>query len=135
MTGTAVSAQPLITAIAAAVTAGGVAFGDGVRPGSATTRYVVAWFDAGTIDDRTLTSRDGFAVVGTFHAYGQTPEAARFANSVLTGALLGLHRQAVAGRLVRLPEQLTALPLQRDDNLSPSLFDVVSEWRIRTTPA
>jgi hypothetical protein len=36
---------------------------------------------------------------------------------------------------VLMPEQLTSLPLQRDDDLNPPLFDAVSEWRIRTTPA
>jgi hypothetical protein len=34
-----------------------------------------------------------------------------------------------------MPEQLTSLPLQRDDKLSPPLFDAICEWRFRTSPA
>lgn len=132
MTAPVATAQPVIDAVKAALTAVGVAFGDGVKPSTATTRYIVAWFDAGTVEDRSLRSRDGFSVVGTFHCYGQTPEAARFAYKALTTALLGLHRQAVGDRVALMPEQLTALPLQRDDALNPPLFDAISEWRIRT---
>ena len=132
---TVTSAQPLIDALKAAVTSAGVAFGDGVKPSPATTRYIVAWFDAGSVVDASLKSRDGFTLVGTFHCYGSTPEAARFANKVLTGAVLGLRNQVVGTRTVLAPEQLTSLPLQRDDDLSPALFDAVCEWRFPTTAA
>jgi hypothetical protein len=130
----AVAAKPVIDALKAAVEAGAVAFGDGRKPAGATTRYVVAWFDAGTVTDRSLRSRDGWECVGTFHAYGTTPDAARFASDVLTGAVLGLAGQTIAGRTVRMPEQLTARPLDRDDDLDPPLFDAISEWRFRTSP-
>jgi hypothetical protein len=129
------TAQPVIDALKAALQTAGVTLGDGVKPVGATSRYIVAWFDAGTIDDRSLASRDGFSLVGTFHCYGSTPEAARFASQALTAAVLGLHRQQIGGRAVLMPEQLTSLPLQRDDNLNPPLFDAVSEWRFRTSPA
>ena len=129
----ATAAQPLIDAVKAAVTAGGVAFGDGAKPAGATTRYIVAWFDAGAVGDDSLATRDGFSIVGTFHCYGQTPEAARFAYRVLTDAVLGLNGATAGSRRLAMPEQLTALPLQRDDDLSPALFDAICEWRFRTT--
>jgi hypothetical protein len=127
--------QPVIDALRTALAADGVAFGDGAKPKTATTRYVVAWIDAGTVDDWSLLSRDGFSLVGTFHCYGETPEAARFANSKLTAAVLALAGQVLGGRMALMPENLTSLPLQRDDDLNPPLFDAVSEWRIRTTQA
>jgi hypothetical protein len=130
-----VTSQPLIDALDAAVTAAGVAFGDGRKPSDATTRYIVAWFDAGSITDRSLRSRDGFSAVGTFHCYGQTPEAARHAYRVLADVILSLYRAEVGGRVLLMPEQLTSLPLQRDDNLTRPLFDAVCEWRFRTSPA
>jgi hypothetical protein len=128
-------AQLLITALKAALNTAGVALGDGVKPSTTSSRYIVAWFDAGTVDDSSLRSRDGFTMVGTFHCYGTTPEAARFAYRALTGAVLSLAGQTLGSRVVWMPEQLTSLPLQRDDNLSPALFDAVCEWRFRTTPA
>lgn len=135
MTAPALDAQPLIAALKAALNTAGVALGDGVKPSTTSSRYIVAWFDAGTVSDSSLRSRDGFALVGTFHCYGQTPEAARFAYRALTAAVLAMRGQPVGDRMVLAPEQLTALPLQRDDNLSPALFDAVCEWRIPTCPA
>lgn len=126
--------QPLVDALRTALTGAGIAFGDGRMPNGATTRYIVAWFDDGTVTDRSLLSRDGWSAVGTFHCYGQTPEAARYAYRALTDAALGLHGQTVGGRTVLMPEQLTSLPLSRDDDLDPPLFDQIAEWRFRTTP-
>lgn len=129
---------PLVAALKTAVESGGasgVPFGDGRKPATVTTRYIVAWFDAGAVDDSSLRSRDGLTITGTFHCYGQTPDAARFANARLTSSVLGLVGVTVGGRVLMMPEQLTAVPLQRDDNADPPMFDVISEWRFRTTPA
>jgi DNA-binding PucR family transcriptional regulator len=126
------SVQPFVDALKTALAASSVALGDGVKPSTATTRYIVAWFNAGTVTDSSLLSRDGFTVVGTFHCYGQTPEAARFAYRALTAAVLALAGQTLGDRMALMPEQLTALPLQRDDDLSPPLYDAVCEWRIPT---
>lgn len=132
------NAGPIVAAVKAAVESGGasgVPFGDGVMPSNATTRYIVAWFDPGRVDDRTLRSRDGWSAVGTFHCYGLTPDAARFANDKLTVAILGLHLQTVGGRVLLMPEQVSTVPLQRDDDADPPVFDAISEWRFRTSPA
>lgn len=117
------------------LTAKGVAFGNAKKPANATSRYIVAWFDAGTVSDRSLRSRDGFSQVGVFHCYGQTPEASQFAYDALTSAVLGLRGATVDGRVLLMPEQLTARPLDRDDDLNPPLFDAICEWRFRTSPA
>lgn len=129
-----VTSQPIVAALDAAVTAAGVAFGDGLKPTDATTRYVVAWFPPGKVEDSSLRSRDGFSVVGTFHCYGQTTEAARIANRVLTEAILSLRGQIIGGRQLMAPEQLSDA-WNRDDDLTPPMFDAISEWRFGTTPA
>ena len=129
------SVQPLVAALKSAVETAGVAFGDGKKPATATTRYIVAFFDGGTVTDRSLRSRDGWSAVGTLHCYGQTPDAARFAYQALTAAVLGLRGASVGDRVLLMPEQLVSLPLQRDDKADPPLFDQISEWRFRTSPA
>lgn len=125
--------QPLIDAVKAAVVAGGVAIGDGIKPANATTRWLVAWFDGGTIDDRSLRSRDGFTLTVTLHGFGLSPEAARFAIRKARDGILGLHRAVVDGRTVQMPEQLVGLPMQRDDDVDPPLFLQIDEWRIKTS--
>jgi hypothetical protein len=123
---TVVDPQPLVLAVKAAVEAAGVAFGDGAKPVVTGSRpWVVAWFDAGQVDDRSLRSRDGWSMVGTFHCLGLTPESARIAARALRGALLGLHLASVGGRTVQMPENVTSLPLQRNDDVNPPLFDVI----------
>lgn len=117
-----------------ALAAKSIAFGNGRKPADASTRYIVAWFDAGAVKDRSLRSRDGFSQVGTFHCYGQTVEAAQFAYDALTAAVIALNGATVNGRRLMMPEQLTTLPVQRDDALNPPLFDFVCEWRFGDTP-
>ena len=131
---TVVDPQPLISAIKAAVESRGVAFGDGRKPTALGTKpWVVAWFDSGVVDNRSMASRDGWSMVGTFHSYGLTVESARIANRALRNAVLDLHGATVGGRTVHMPEHLTSLPMQRDDDTDPPLFDVIDEWRIRTS--
>lgn len=129
-----VDPQPVVAAVKAAVEALGVAFGDAQKPTALAGRpYVVAWFDAGTVDDRSLLSRDGWSIVGTFHSVGLTPEAARIAARAVRTAVLGLHRTVIGGRGVLMPENLSSLPLQRDDDVNPPIFDQIDEWQIRTS--
>lgn len=127
--------QPLVAALKAAIESGdtaGVPFGDGKKPDTSSTRYVVAFFDGGRVEDRTLRSRDGWSTVMTAHCYGPSPDGARYAYEHLQWSVLGLRGQVIAGRPLLMPEQLTALPLQRDDSTDKPLFDQISEWRFRT---
>jgi hypothetical protein len=131
-----VTAQPLVAAIASGMTSAGVAFGDGVKPAvSGTKPWVVGWFDAGTIDNRSMRSRDGWSCVATFHSFGLTAESARIANRALRTVVLGLHRAAVGGRVLLMPENLVSVPMSRDDDVDPPLFLQIDEWRFRTSPA
>jgi hypothetical protein len=131
---TIVNPQPVILAVKAAVEAAGVAFGDAKKPAVLAGRpWVLAWFDAGTVGDRSMVSRDGWATVGTFHSYGLTPESSRIAARAVRAAVLGLHRTTIDGRVVQMPVNLTSLPMQVDYDVDPPLFDVVDEWQIRTS--
>lgn len=129
------NAQPLVQAIKTAVESAGIPFGDAHRPviTDPNSPWVVGWFDAGMVDDRSMKFRDGWSLVGTFHSLGRTPHAARIAAKAVRTAILGLHLSAIDGRTVLMPENLTSLPMQRDDDEQPPLFDVIDEWRIRTT--
>jgi hypothetical protein len=91
----------------------------------------VGWFDAGTIDNRSLRSRDGWVCVATFHSFGLTPESARIANRVIRGVVLALHRTVIGGRTVQMPENLVSVPMSRDDDADPAQFLQIDEWRIR----
>lgn len=133
MTAPVVDAQPIVAAIKAAL-AGDVLLGEGVKPKNVGDEpYVVAFFDAGTVGNRSLVSRDGWSLVGTFHASGLTPESARVAVRKLRAAILGLHLTTVGGRTLLMPEHLSGTPMQRDDDADPPLFIQIDEWRFRTS--
>lgn len=135
MTAPVVNASPLIDAIKTAVTTAGVAFSEGRKPTvDAGKPWIVAFFDAGQVEDRTLLSRDGWSMIGSFQCAGLTPESARFAARKLRGALLGMRGQVFDGRALHLPSHLGPLPLQRDDDADPVVFIQIDEWRFRTTP-
>lgn len=135
MTVTAVNPQPLIDAIKAAVELLGVRFGDGKEPArNGTLPWIVAWFDAGTYTARSLLGGDGWSTVGVFHCCGLTPASARIAVRRLSTALYGLHSTDIGGRTVHMPQQLSATPLDRDDDADPPVFVQVVEWRLRTSP-
>lgn len=132
MTAIVVDAQPLIDAIKAGVTAAGVAFAEGKKPqGVGNKPYIVAFFDSGTIGDRSLRSRDGFSVYGSFQCAGLTPESARFAVRKLRAVVLALGGTTVGDRTVQLPTHEIALPMSRDDDADPPLFVQIDEWRFR----
>lgn len=132
VTAPTVDASPLIDAIKSAVTNAGLAIAEGKKPTVAAGRpYVVAFFDAGTVTDRTLRSRDGWQMYCSFQCAGLTPESARFAVRKLRDAVLALRGTVVAGRTVAMPVHEPALPMQRDDDADPVLFIQIDEWRIR----
>ena len=125
-----VDPQPLIAAVKAAVA--GVAYAEGKKPTvAAGAPYVVAWFDAGTVGNRSLRSRDGFSLVGTFNCYGSTPESVRIAVGKVRAGVMSLFGDVVAGRTVQMPEHLAGPPMQRDDDVAPPLWWQTDEWRFR----
>lgn len=136
MTTPILSSQPLVDAVIANVQARGVPFGDGKVPTRDGTKpWVVGWFDSGTTDDDSLRGADGWFIDLTAHCLGLSAEAARVAAAHLTIALRELYGTVVSGRVVHRPEQLTALPVARDDTQSPAQWDAVVEWRLRTSAA
>ncbi len=135
MTAPVVDAGPLIDAVKAAVTGAGVLIAEGRKPANVGTRpYVVAFFDSGTVGDRTLLSRDGWSLYCSFQCAGLTPESARFAVTKLRGAIRSLHLAKVDGRTVQMPVHEFPAPMTRDADGDPSLFIQIDEWRLRTTP-
>lgn len=129
-----VSAQPLVEAIEAAIAAQSLAVGNGEKPAvAAGLPYVVAWFDAGTVGDRSLRSRDGFALTAVFQVYGFDPDSVQGAVPKVRAAVLGLHGTEVDGRRVKMPVNLSSPPMERDDKADPQLWWQVDEWRFRTS--
>lgn len=134
MTVPVVDAQPLVDAITAAVTAQGVAIGDGEKPTVATgLPWVVAWAGGGLVDDRSMRFRDGFTLTVPFQVFGLDPDSVRWAVRKLRAALLGLHLTVVDGRTVQMPVNEPPPPMSRDDDADPPLWMQYDEWRFRTT--
>lgn len=134
MTAPVVDPRPVVDAIESALLAGGVVFGDSVKPADVGAKpYVVGFFDAGTVTDKTMRSRDGWAIVGSFHCSGLSPDSSRFAVLKLRAAILGLRGQTLGGRIAQMPEHLVGRPMGRDDDADPPLFIAYDEWRIRLT--
>ena len=132
MTAPVVDVQPLVAAVKAAVI--GVSVGEGKKPTVAAGKpYVVVWFDAGAVDNRSLRSRDGLALTATFQCYGATPESVRVAVRRVREGVASLHRAVVEGRTLHLPEHLAGPPMQRDDDVQPPLWWQTDEWRFRTS--
>ena len=126
----------LTNAITPTLAAVGVAVGVGKQPADVGTKpFVVIWPDAGVRSALTMKANDGNAETWVCHCYGLTEDSASIALAKLTTAIYGLHRQIVGGRLVQYPEQLSAVPLSRDDDVNPPLFDLTVEWRFSTSPA
>lgn len=126
----------LTTAVASVLTADGVAVGIGKRPAATGTKpFVVIWPDGGMRSAVTMRANDGLVETWVIHHYGLTEESAAVALRKTTDAIYGLHRQIIGGRLVQWPEQLSALPLSRDDDVDPPLYDLAVEWRISTSLA
>lgn len=134
MTTPTVNAQPVIDAVRSAVTAAGVPFGDSKMPTRDGTKpWVVAWFDPGTVGARTMRGGDGWSTVGTFHCYGLTADSARIAARIVADAVRGLRGAPAAGRAITITEQLTSLPVSRDDAVNPPTYDAIVEWRLTLT--
>lgn len=126
-------------AVKAATIAAGVAAEIGGRPKDADPKkpLVVIWPDGPVRTAAKLSDSLGTeTTVLVCHCAGLTPEAAAIAERALFTAVTGLYRQTVDGQVVdRMPVQDWAQPMKRDDTVSPALYDLPVEWRIRTSPA
>ena len=132
MTAPVVDAEPLITAIKGAVTAAGVLIADSRKPdGVGNKPYIVAFFDAGRVEDKSLRSRDGFSLYASFQCAGLEPWSARFAVHRLRQAVLSMAGTSVGGMTVLMPSHEYPGPMTRDDDADPALFVQIDEWRFR----
>lgn len=126
----------LTSAVATSLTAAGIAVGVGKQPANVGTKpFVVIWPDGGMQSPVTMKANDGLSEAWVCHCYGLTEESAAVALRKLREVVYGLHRQIIGGRMVQYPEQLSALPLSRDDDVVPPLYDLAVEWRISTSLA
>jgi hypothetical protein len=104
-------------------------------PGTARKPWVVIWPDAGVRSAVTMKANDGYAETWVCHCFGLTPDSAAVAARLLTAAIYNLHQDIVRAGWCSSPEQTSAVPLQRDDDADPPLWNYVMEWRLRTSPA
>lgn len=133
---TVVDAQPFADVIGAALDAQGIAHAEGRKPTvAAGLPYVVWWLDAGSVEDRSLRSRDGFSLVLVLQCYGFNPDAVRFAVRKGRAAVAGLAGAVAGDRVLMVPEQTPPPPMTRDDDADPPIWWQSDEWRLRTSPA
>jgi hypothetical protein len=131
-----VDAQPYADAIKAALTAQGIAHDEGRKPTvAAGLPYIVWWLDPGSVEDRSMRSRDGFSLVVVLQCYGFGPDAVRFALRKGRLAVASLASATVAGRVLMVPSQDPPPPMQRDDGADPPLWWQSDVWRLHTSPA
>jgi len=136
VTAPVVDAQPFADAIGAALTVQGIAHAEGRKPTvAAGLPYIVWWLDAGTVEDRSLRSRDGFSLVLVLQCYGLSVDAVRFAVRKGRSAVLSLSHATVGGRVLMVPEHSPGPPMSRDDDADPPIWWQSDEWRLRTSPA
>lgn len=113
-----------------------VPLGYGRQPTRVGTKpWVVAWPDAGNVYAATMRWTDGEDLTITFRQYGLTPESAAVADRRVKTACFAQLNTVVDGRRVFAVEQLTAVPLAREDEQDPPVFVYVTEFRFRSTPA
>lgn len=114
----------------------GIPLGYGKQPTRVGTKpWVVAWPDAGTVYAATMKWNDGRDLTITFRCYGLTPESAAVAVRRVESAAYAQAYTTVDGRHIQYPEQLTAVPLAREDEADPPTYVYVVEWKFRSTPA
>lgn len=131
---TAPTVLPHVLAVQAALgTAGLTTYLGGAPPGALPKTYVVLYPGAGQAtasslaDDRTTLD----ALLQTT-CVASTPDGALGTADRVRGALAGT--PVVAGRALWRPEELGGPPLARDDDLTPPVYYVAVQWRLRSIP-
>lgn len=131
---TAPDIGPHIAAITTALTARGLAVGDGGAPSPIpTTRmYAALYCDPGQSQSESLGDRRTNLVLGfQVTAVGPTATKCLWVAQQVRAALHG--RLTVEGRATWRPDELGGPPVQRDDDVSPPLFFLPIQYQLKST--
>ncbi|MEV5138428.1 hypothetical protein AB0K71_05720 [Streptomyces syringium] len=121
-------------AVHAALTGAGLVVGLGGAPAPvpASQIYVALHVAPGTVGRESLAdARTDFELVFQVTCVGPTQEKCLWAAQRTRSALHG--PVVVAGRTAWRPEELGGPPVQRDDDVSPPLYFLPVQYRLRTT--
>ncbi|OKI22205.1 hypothetical protein [Streptomyces sp. CB03911] len=129
------TALPDVLAVQAALTTAQLtAYLGGAPAGALPKAYVVLYPSAGQATAASLADdRTTLDTLLQTTCVASTPEGALGTADRVRAALAGT--PVVAGRALWRPEELGGPPLQRDDDLSPPVFYVAVQWRLRSIPA
>jgi hypothetical protein len=125
---------PHVDAIEAALTDAGLAVSVGAAPDPlpAATGWVVLYPDPGRADAASLADdRTLFEATVQATCVGATAAQALWVADTVRTALTG--PLTAAGRAVWRPEELGGPPLARDDDVSPPLYFLAVQFRLRST--
>lgn len=120
-------------AVIATLQAAGLTVGDGSGAGLS-GKYAVVYADLGVPDGP---MGDRFADLDQtvfVHSCGSSAEQAQWVGDKTRAALLA-GALSIDGRAVLYVDHVTSQPVQRDDDISPSVFYAVDQYTVATTPA
>lgn len=129
---TAPAVLPHLDAMQAALVGAGLAVGLGGAPVPAADRYVALYPDPGQAMSESLADRrTDVAVMVQVTCVGPTAEQALWVADKVRGAFFG--DLAVEGRVSWRPEELGGPPVSRDDTVTPPLYVLPVQYRLRST--
>lgn len=126
--------KPHVDALLAALAGAGLTVGDGVAPATlpANQIYAVLYADPGqSLPESLADARTDFAMSFQVTCVGPTAEKARWAAQRARMAVFA--PLTVAGRAAWRVEELGGPPVQRDDDVSPPLFFLPVQYRLKST--
>lgn len=129
---TAPDIKPLLDAVQAALTGAGLAVGLGGAPAPVPTKYAALYFDPGQVLTESLADlRTDLQLMFQVTCVGPTQEQCLWVAAKVRSALFG--RLTVAGRSVWRPEELGGPFVLRDDDVTPPVFYLPVQYRLKST--
>lgn len=131
---TAPDIGPHLDAVVGALEGAGLAVGQGGAPSPvpASKRYVVVYFDPGTVGKESLADeRTDLAVLFQVTCVGPTATQCLWVAQQVRRALFG--PLAVEGRNAFRPEEKGGPPVARDDDVSPPLYFLPVQYGLNST--
>lgn len=134
---TAPAVLPHRDAVVAALTAGGLVVGLGIKPATGIPTsgvYVVLYMDPGqSVRESIADVRSDFDGMFQITCVAPTEERCLWAADRARAALYA--GVSVSGRQAWRPEELGGPPVQRDDDVSPPLYFLPVQYRLQSIPA